>query len=144
MFRRDYVRLVRAAWLLSGSREVAEDIVQDVFAGMLASGRMPRDPGHYIYRAVVNRVRSWQRRQGVERRHAPAQPQVVAQPEVYGLWRFLSVLSERQRTAVVLRYYGDLPLAEVAELMGCRTGTVTVLIRRAFIKARKMKEVFES
>jgi DNA-directed RNA polymerase specialized sigma24 family protein len=143
VFRRDYSQLVRAAWLLSGSREVAEDVVQDVFAEMLRSVREVDDPGRYIYRSVVNRVRSWQRRQDVERRRAPMQPLVVTPPEMYGLQRFLSALSERQRAAVVLRYYCDLSLAQVADLMGCRTGTVTVLIRRAFGKARKMKEVFD-
>ena len=144
VFRRDYARLVRAAWLLSGSREVAEDLVQDVFSGMLAAGHVPNDPGHYIHQAVVNRVRSWQRRQGLERRHATVQPPVATPPEMYELWGFLRALSPRQRTAIILRYYCDLPLAEVAELMGCRTGTVTVLIRRALGKARKMKEAFES
>jgi len=145
VFRRDYAQLVRAAWLISGSREVAEDLVQDVFTGMLAAGHVPNDPGHYIHHAVVNRVRSWQRRQGLERRHATVQqPPVATQPEMYELWGFLRTLSPRQRMAVILRYYCDLPLAEVAESMGCRTGTVTVLIRRALGKARKMKEVFES
>ena len=147
LFRRDYARLVRAAWMLSGSREVAEDIVQDVFARMLTSTRLTaaHDPGGYVYRAVINRLRSWQRRQGLERRFALAEPvPFVAPPEVSAVGEFLATLSERQRTAVVLRYYCDLPLAEVAALMGCRRGTVSVLLRRALRKAREMKEVFES
>jgi DNA-directed RNA polymerase specialized sigma24 family protein len=44
----------------------------------------------------------------------------------------------------VLRYYCDLPLAEVAALMGCRRGTVSVLLRRALRRAQDMKEVFEA
>jgi len=145
VFRREYVRLVRAAWLVGGSREVAEDVVQDVFARMLVSDSVPNDPAHYAYRSVVNGVRSWQRRQVVERRHALLElPGVETTPELSWFWDFLRTLSPRQRTAIVLRYYCDLPLAEVAELMGCRAGTVTVLIRRALGKAREMKEVFES
>jgi RNA polymerase sigma factor (sigma-70 family) len=145
VFRREYARLVRAAWLVSGSREVGEDIVQDVFARMLASGSVPSEPAHYVYRSVVNGVRSWQRRQVLERRHALVEPAgVQATPELYWFSDYLCTLSPRQRTAIVLRYYCDLPLAEVAVLMGCRVGTVTVLIRRALGKARKMKEAFES
>jgi len=145
VFRREYARLVRAAWLVSGSREVAEDIVQDVFARLLASESVPSEPAHYVYRSVVNGVRSWQRRQVLERRHALVEPAgVQTTPELYWFSDYLRTLSPRQRTAIVLRYYCDLPLAEVADLMGCRAGTVTVLIRRALGKARKMKEVFES
>lgn len=143
VFRRDYPRLVRAAWLISGSREAAEDLVQDVFAGILAAGHLPNDPGHYIHQAVINRVRSWQRRQSLERRRATEPPPMATQPETFELLGFLRTLSPRQRTAIILRYYCDLPLAEVAELMGCRIGTVTVLVRRALGKARKTKEVFE-
>jgi RNA polymerase sigma factor (sigma-70 family) len=143
VFRLNYARLVRAAWLLSGSQDVAEDVVQDVFVKMLRTDTVPNDASHYIHKAVVNRVRSWQRRQILERRHAPGRPLVQAPPEVYGLWSFLQTLSVRQRTAVVLRYYCDLPLAEVAQLMGCRAGTVSVLIRRALERARQTKEAFE-
>lgn len=144
VFRLEYVRLVRTAWLVSGSREVAEDIVQDVFARMLASESVPSEPAHYVYRSVVNGVRSWQRRQILERRHAVVEPAgVQTTPELYWFSDYLRTLSPRQRTAIVLRYYCDLPLAEVAALMACRVGTVTVLIRRALGKARKMKEVLE-
>jgi DNA-directed RNA polymerase specialized sigma24 family protein len=143
VFRRDYASLVRAAWLLSGSREVAEDVVQDVFIKVMAADAIPADAGRYVRQAAVNRVRTWQRRQILERRHhAPAPPAQVI-PEVYGLWVFLQTLSGRQRAAIVLRYYCDLPLTEVAQLMGCRTGTVSVLIRRALQRARRTKEVFE-
>lgn len=145
VFRREYVRLVRTAWLVSGSREAAEDIVQDVFARMLASDTVPNEPSNHVYRSVVNGVRSWQRRQVVERRHALMEPAGVAQttPELSWFSDYLRTLSPRQRVAIVLRFYCDLQLAEVAELMGCRVGTVTVLIRRALIKARKTKEAFE-
>lgn len=144
VFRGEYARLVRAAWLLSGSRELAEDVVQDVFARMLVAGVAPHEPARYAYRSVVNGVRSWQRRQLLERRHAVADGERVFEPpELSWFADYLRVLSPRQRAAVVLRYYCDLPLGEVAELMGCRIGTVSVLIRRALAKAKTMKEAIE-
>lgn len=147
LFHGEYSKLVRTAWMLSGSREVAEDVVQDVFAQMLVSSHLveAEDPRGYIYRAVTNRVRSWQRRQHIERRYALVREELTsAPPEVSAFAEFLAVLSEQQRTAIVLRYYCDLPLAEVARVMGCRRGTVSVFLRRALNKARTMKEVFES
>ncbi len=48
----------------------------------------------------------------------------------------LAGLPERQRMAVVLRYIGDLPVGEVAEVMGCPTGTVKSLISRGLARLR--------
>lgn len=147
LFRSDYVKLVRAAWMMGGSKEVAEDVVQDVFARMLSTPHLSgaEDPESYLYRAVTNRLHDWQRRQSLERRHSFVDDRAaVPSPEVSGVSEFLAALSERQRMAIVLRYFCDLELADVARLMGCRRGTVTVLIRRALAKARNMKEVFET
>ena len=49
----------------------------------------------------------------------------------------LRVLSRRQRAAVVLRYYEDLPETEIAQIIGCRPGTVKSLLDRATKKLRK-------
>jgi len=144
VFRQNYARLVRAAWLITGSRDVAEDLVQDVFANMLTGRHTASDLAPYIHRAVINRVRSWQRRQSLERRHSGSTQEVSEPPELHGLSWFFQLLSDRQRAAIVLRYYCDFSLADVAKTMGCTTGTVSVLIRRALAKARHNKEGFES
>ena len=52
------------------------------------------------------------------------------------VWRLLSDLPERQRAALVLRFYHDLPAAEVAEALGCRVGTVRSLVSRALATMR--------
>jgi RNA polymerase sigma factor (sigma-70 family) len=49
----------------------------------------------------------------------------------------LTVLSPRQRAAVVLRYYEDLPEAEIATLLGCRPGTVKSTLARALVLLKK-------
>ena len=86
--------------------------------------------------AVVNRSRSWLRRQHVERRHATAAPDVVlSMPDE--LWDALSHLNPRQRSALVLRYYEGLPDDEIARLLGCRSATVRSAIHRALSALRK-------
>jgi RNA polymerase sigma factor (sigma-70 family) len=49
----------------------------------------------------------------------------------------LDALPERQRGALVLRYFSDLPVAEVAAIMGCPEGTVKTLTARAIASLRK-------
>ena len=53
----------------------------------------------------------------------------------------LNQLGERQRAAVVLRYFADLPLAEIAAVMGCATGTVKATLHQALDRLRIELEV---
>jgi RNA polymerase sigma factor (sigma-70 family) len=53
------------------------------------------------------------------------------------LWDILDRLSERQRTAVVLRYYADLPESEIAAILHCRPSTVRSLVQRALTRLRE-------
>lgn len=122
--------LVRLAYLITGDREVGEEIVQDAFVATRRSWAQVREPGAYLRTAVVNRSRSWLRRQRLERRHAggPPEPAVSAPDE---LWDALSRLNPRQRAAVVLRFYEGLPDDDIARVLGCRTATVRTAIHRA-------------
>jgi RNA polymerase sigma factor (sigma-70 family) len=53
------------------------------------------------------------------------------------LWAALRTLSERRRTAMVLRYWVDLPVNEIADAMDCRPGTVSSLLHRGLADLRK-------
>ena len=86
-------------------------------------------------RTVANRVKGNFRRLAVERRHASdSVAEVVADPEPSELdaelWEALRELPQKQRTAVVLFYYQDMPIGEVAETMGTTTGTVKAHLSR--------------
>jgi len=68
-----------------------------------------------------------------------ARPEVAATaraPELDETWAALDRLTPGQRTAVVLRFYGDLPLAEIAELTGTRLGTVKSQLHRALAELK--------
>jgi DNA-directed RNA polymerase specialized sigma24 family protein len=125
LYRAEWPRLVRLALILTGSREVAEDLVQDAFVRYAASRRGVARPAAYLRSSVVNLPRPVPPREsGGE---APERdPGVWADPEIDETAWALRSLPERYRSALVLRFYADLPVAEVAAMLGCRTGTARV------------------
>src|SRR6476620_8348045 len=113
---------VRLAYLLTGDMALAEDLVQDAFVRL--AGRLVhlRDPGAfdaYLRRTVVNLSNSYFRRKKVERAYLErargvtgaraADPPGRSFEDSEALWRALGKLSARQRAALVLRFYEDLP-----------------------------------
>ena len=96
------------------------------------------NPGAYVRTSVVNGCRSWQRRQATERRwlERNPRPEVQLPAEEDGVIRALAHLSHRQRAALVLRFYEDLPMERIAEVLGCRTGTAKSLVSRGLARLR--------
>jgi RNA polymerase sigma factor (sigma-70 family) len=129
VYRERYARLVRLAYLLTGHNAVAEEIVQDAFVASHRARADVRDPYPYVRSTVVNRCRSWGRRYQVERQHRPAPPD-PAELSADEMWDALESLSDRQRTAIVLRFYEDMTDTRIAEILGCRPSTVRSSIRR--------------
>jgi RNA polymerase sigma factor (sigma-70 family) len=79
------------------------------------------------------------RHDGVVRKHARAEREPVSlPPELDEMWDALATLSERQRVALVCRFYEDLPISEIAEVLGCRPGTVKSLIHRGLASLREV------
>jgi RNA polymerase sigma-70 factor (sigma-E family) len=142
LYERHAADAVRLAYLLTGSRPVAEDLVQDAFvklAGRLAHLRDPDAFEAYLRRTVVNLANSHFRRRRVERSYleresARPRPVAAAGEDAVGLreqlWQGLRRLPARQRAAIVLRFYEDLSEQRIADVLGCRPGTVKSLISR--------------
>jgi RNA polymerase sigma-70 factor (sigma-E family) len=134
---------VRLAYLLTRDHTLAEDLVQEAFARL--AGRLVhlRDPDAfeaYLRRTVVNLSNSYFRRKKVERAYLERARGELGTRTDEGsdgshedgeaLWRALGSLSGRQRAAIVLRFYEDLPERRVAEILNCRPGTVKSLVSR--------------
>jgi RNA polymerase sigma factor (sigma-70 family) len=139
VYRRDFGRMVRVAHLLTGSSEAAEDVVQDAFVQLYARFATVGDSGGYLYRSVVNGCRGRHRHRRVVERLRPlaAQPAAVT-TEIDETWSSLRRLSPRRRAVVVLRFYADLPLAEIAVILDCRVGTVKSMLHRAMADLREV------
>jgi RNA polymerase sigma-70 factor (sigma-E family) len=135
----------RLAFLLTGDRGMAEDLVQDAFirlAGRFVHLRDEQAFPAYLNRTVVNLARSRFRRARLERAYLRAQR--LPAPASGGsdledsdrLATALRALPERQRAAVVLRFYLDLSVERTAEIMRCRPGTVKALVFRGLANLR--------
>lgn len=136
LYQERRLALVRIAYLLTSDAEVAEEIVQDAVIAMRDRWEGIVDPRAYLRTAVVNRSRSWLRRKRTERAHPPEAARAV-ELGADELWDALATLSERRRTAIVLRFYEDLPDDEIAAVLGCRPATVRTLIHRGLTLLRK-------
>lgn len=139
-YAENYVKTVRTAALITGVQAVAEEIAQDAFLQLLRSWESVQHPTTWVRRATVSGCRSWQRRHIRERERSPQteQPELVtSDPDGLAVRDALSVLSPRQRAAVVLRYFDDLSEASIAEALGCRPGTVKSLLARSLPKLKE-------
>jgi RNA polymerase sigma-70 factor (sigma-E family) len=137
VYVRLYDPLVRLARLTSADTLPAEEIVQDAFVQLYRRWDHVREPAAYLRIAVVNGCRSWGRRASLQPRQPPPRPpEPVLEGDALAVREALRVLSPRQRAAVVLRYFQDLPEAEIARVIGCRPGTVKSLLARSLVKLK--------
>ena len=115
--------LIRYATVLVGPAD-AEDLVSTVVLRVLQSKRLSdlENPRPYLFKSVLNEARTTGRRKSrrVASEVTPVLPPDVDPEVVVAVRR----LPHRQRAAVYLTYWRDLPLADVAQLMGCGVGTV--------------------
>jgi RNA polymerase sigma-70 factor (sigma-E family) len=138
VFAREHERLVRVAYLLTGSSAVAEDLVQDAFVGLHRHWDGVRQPSAYLRVAVVNACRAHHRRNLRERSYFPelVTDTVVAETPV--VLDALAELPYRQRAALVLRFYEDRTDSEIAQALGCRPATVRSLVHRGLATLKKV------
>jgi RNA polymerase sigma-70 factor (sigma-E family) len=141
LFRAEYQPLVRLATLLVGDRATAEEVVQDAFVKLQLGWRRIREPERapaWLRSAVLNGARSQLRRRAVRRRHlevvvgsaASAEVGALAGDEHRRVIAALRTLPDRQREALVLKFYGDLSEADTAAAMGVSAGSVKTHVHR--------------
>ena len=133
LFVAHYARL--AGWIagLVGERELAHDLATEAFVRLLGRWTRVEDPRAYLYVVASNLVRDHWRREETARRAAPLLVERRTEPPVDTTVRdVVRRLPERLRQPVLLHYYADLSVAEVARLLKRPEGTV----KRALSDAR--------
>jgi len=147
LYRAHYRALVRMAVLLVGDTATGEEVVQDSFLAVSAAWARLRGGDKalaYLRQSVVNRARSvLRRRQVADRYPAPPDPDApsaelgaIARLERSAVVAALRLLPPRQREVLVLRYYLDLPEAQIAAVLGISRGSVKAHTARAMAAMR--------
>lgn len=139
--------LLRTAYLLTGDRDQAEDVLQTALAKLYLSWDKVRDRGAvdaYVRRIVVNENNSLWRRGWKRREHATdVVPEERPHHDEYdegtsdALWQVVQTLPRKARAVVVLRYYEQLTEAETADVLGISIGTVKSQASRALATLRE-------
>ncbi|SDP33871.1 RNA polymerase sigma-70 factor, sigma-E family [Nakamurella panacisegetis] len=140
--------LVRAAYLLTGDAELAEDLVQATLLRVWqrwARVSTVSNVDGYVYQVMFTRFVSWRRRLwSGEHPHADVPEGEHESPDVasrLSLEAAIRLLPPRQRAVLILRYYLDLTETDAAEAMGCSVGTVKSQSSRALAKLRATASV---
>jgi RNA polymerase sigma-70 factor (sigma-E family) len=137
--------LLRSAYLLTGNRADAEDLVQAALAKTYLAWDRIEDRSAidgYVRRAMVNTHISWWRRRRLEEYPTDELPDLAVADQTGDsdladtLRRAVDRLPQRMRAAIVLRYFEDMTEAEVAEALGVSLGTVKSTVSRAVAKLR--------
>ena len=139
--------LLRTAYLLTGDRHTAEDLVQTALAKLYLSWDKVQHREHvdgYVRRILVNENNSLWRRGWKKREHtAELLPEPTPVVDEYddgrntALWDLVQSLPKKARAVLVLRYYEQLSEAETAEVLGISVGTVKSQTSRALATLRE-------
>jgi RNA polymerase sigma-70 factor (sigma-E family) len=140
--------LLRYAVMLTGDPHTAQDVVQETMVRVQLNWRKVEradSPEGYVRRMLTNQYVDWRRGSWLSRvllrpepdagRPSPAD-HAGDSAERDLIWSWLAKLPRRQRAVLVLRYYEDLPDAEIAEILGCAVGTVRSSISRGLAALR--------
>lgn len=140
--------LLRTAWMLTGDRGLAEDLLQTALAKTWPHWSRVRQggaPAAYVRTAMVRTYAAWWARRWRGELPTAVLPEaesisddVAAADDRDMLVRALAQLPPRQRAVVVLRYYQDLPEVEVAAALRCSVGTVKTHASRGLARLREL------
>lgn len=138
--------LQRAAYLMVGERQLAQDLLQEALTKTYVAWPRLRDPSKaeaYTRKVITTTAISWYRRKSwqgerptetLPETSTEGHDETVAQRE--WLWAALQELPPRQRAAIVLRFYEDLTEAQTAAAMDCAVGTVKSQVSAGLAKLR--------
>lgn len=150
--RGEHDELVRFLSLYCGQAAVAEELAQDALIRAClewSKVRSMASPKAWLRRVAVNSANSYFRRRAAERRArdrlggGPIPTTVDSHAETLVIRDALTSLSSRQRTVLLMRYFDDLPVRDIANALDCSDNTVKTLLRRGLAALRATEEMKE-
>ncbi len=137
LYRSSVDEMTRVAYLITGSSHTAEEIAHDSFIAIRRRWDSINNPRAYLRQTVVNRSRSHLRRLRTQRAAAVDPQPSFEMDDIDETWDAIQALPVRQRTALVLRYYVDMSIRDIADAMDIRQGTVKSVLHRGRETLRK-------
>lgn len=142
-FAAHYPSVCRALWLAVGDGYDPEDAAQEAFARAFRKWRTIRRmdrPGTWVFVVAIREARRQERRRSngsstLLDESDRSDPTSSVDSRLM-ITTALNELPPRQRMAVVLRYYADLPVKDIARAMKCREGTISATIHAALVRLR--------
>ncbi len=122
-----------------GDRQVAEELVQEAYIRLQKAGDRVENRAAFLRVTVINRCKSYSVRRSKERAQLWCQghhAESATPHEIDETLLALRKLGTKYRTVLALRYYEDLSIDEIAEIIDVRPGTVKSLIHRGLAKLR--------
>jgi RNA polymerase sigma-70 factor (ECF subfamily) len=139
VYRAHGQRLLGAVLAFSGDREIAMDAVSEAFAQSLRRGQEIRSPLAWIWRASFRIAAGMLKARRLEDMAPRNEPYETPEP-AWDVVSALRKLPEKQRAAVVLHYYADRPVKEVAAIIGSTSPGVKMHLNRARKRLRELLE----
>jgi RNA polymerase sigma-70 factor (ECF subfamily) len=150
----EHPRLVGALSLYCGDRALAEELAQDALSRACRDWRKVRElgaPGAWTHRVAINLANSYFRRASAEARakrrlrgeESVRKDSGLDPATAIDIRRAVASLPRRERTALILRYYLDMSVRDVAEAMDCPEGTVKTLTRKSVASLRQSLPLLE-
>ena len=141
LYRADAERLWRALYAFGGDAEIASDAVNEAYLQVIGRGDAVRDPAAWVWRSAFRIARgALQNRRADANRNAgsgttAAELDRYADPDLLAAIRRLP---EGQRAAVILFYYADLPVREIADRLGTNSLAVRANLSRGRRRLRQL------
>jgi len=138
LYRADADRLWRAVYAFAGDAEIASDAVAEAYAQLLHRGAAVRDPAAWVWRAAFQISRGALK---VRRLDEAVSSPVVDRADAYADQDLLTAvrqLPDGQRAAVILFYYADLPIRQIAERLGTNSLAVRANLSRGRRRLREL------
>jgi len=147
-FCRDaHPKIVGLLTLFSGDADLGSELAQETMIRVIQNWRKVHamaSPMAWTRRVALNLANSWFRRRLAQRRaerrlgslHEVDAPADAA--DAVGVRRAIAQLPPRQRAAIVLRFFADLPTDEIASIMRCRPGTIWALTNQGLVSLRRL------
>ena len=147
----EYPRLIGALGFYVRDREVAEELAQEALVRLWQNWsrvRRLQNPSAWLHRVAINLANSRFRRLIAERKalarieaeHGAVRPSVDA-ADAYGIRQAVARLPSRQRAAVVLRFYLDLPFSQVAQILDVPVRTAQSLVARGVARLKEHEDL---